>query len=97
MIPTKVMKAIQSYCRSFKWSGVNSITKKALVSEEKMCTPKVAGGLNLVNLKVWNKAAVLKMCWDIEKKQDRLWIKCIHSYYIEGQNMEALRVPAQAC
>jgi len=52
---------------------------------------KVAGGLNLVNLKVWNKAAVLKMCWDIEKKQDRLWIKWIHSYYIKGQHMEALR------
>ncbi|KAG5571299.1 hypothetical protein H5410_061065 [Solanum commersonii] len=84
VIPTKVMKAIQAYCRSFIWSGVNSITNKALVSREKMCTPKVARGLNLVNLRVWNKAAILKMCWDIEKKQDRLWIKWIHSYYING-------------
>ncbi|KAH0689336.1 hypothetical protein KY289_016694 [Solanum tuberosum] len=78
-------------------SGANVITKRALVSWDKMCIPKSVGGLNLVNLKVWNKAAILKIYWDIEQKQDRLWIKWIHSYYIKGQSMEEVRVPAQAC
>jgi len=62
VLPAKVMKIIQAYCRSYIWSGANVITKRALVSWDKVCTPKSAGGLNLVNLKVWNKAAILKMC-----------------------------------
>ncbi|KAG5632148.1 hypothetical protein H5410_003865 [Solanum commersonii] len=97
VLPSKVMKIIQAYCRSYIWLRANVITKRALVSWDKMCTPKSAGRLNLVNLKVWNKAAILKICWDIEQKQDRLWIKWIHSYYIKGQSMEEVRVPAQAC
>lgn len=97
VLPSKVMKIIQAYCRSYIWLRANVITKRALVSWDKMCTPKSDGRLNLVNLKVWNKAAILKICWDIEQKQDRIWIKWIHSYYIKGQSMEEVRVPAQAC
>uniref|UniRef100_A0A0V0I2E3 Putative ovule protein n=1 Tax=Solanum chacoense TaxID=4108 RepID=A0A0V0I2E3_SOLCH len=32
VLPAKVMKIIQAYCRSYIWSGANVITKKALVS-----------------------------------------------------------------
>lgn len=42
VLPAKVMKLIQAYCRSYIWSGMNVITKKALVAWEKMCTPKAA-------------------------------------------------------
>lgn len=69
VIAAKVMKTIPAFCRSYIWSGANNITKKALVSWEKMCTPKVAGGLNMVNLKLWNKAAILKLCWDLSKSR----------------------------
>ncbi|XP_075086042.1 uncharacterized protein LOC142168789 [Nicotiana tabacum] len=34
--------------------------RKALVAWEKICTPKSAGGLNLINLPLWNKAAIAK-------------------------------------
>lgn len=57
----------------------------------------MSSGLNLVNLKIWNKEAILKMCWDMEQKKDKLWIKWIHSYYIKDQNREELRIPNQAC
>ncbi|PHT95409.1 T-complex protein 1 subunit alpha [Capsicum annuum] len=96
IIPAKVMKAIQAYCRSYIWSGVNVITKRALISWEKICLPKVVGGINLINLKLWNKAAILKLCWNIEQKQDKLWIKWVHNYYIKGRNLKNLVVPAQA-
>lgn len=93
VLPAKAIKIIQAYCRSYIWSGANGITKRALVPWDKMCTRKYTGGLNMVNLKVWNKETVLKMCWDIEQKQEKLWIKWIHSYYIKGQSMEQVRVP----
>ncbi|KAH0722879.1 hypothetical protein KY290_005535 [Solanum tuberosum] len=50
MMPTKVMKMIKAYCRSYLWSGSNTITKKALVAWETLCSPKCVGGLNLTNL-----------------------------------------------
>ncbi|KAF3685503.1 hypothetical protein FXO37_00562 [Capsicum annuum] len=61
ILPAKVMNAINTYCRSFIWSGVNTITKKALVSWERMCLPKAASGMQLYNLKIWNKAAITKI------------------------------------
>nr|XP_009608206.1 uncharacterized protein LOC104102245 [Nicotiana tomentosiformis] len=50
ILPAKVLKMIETLCRSYIWSGTNTITRKALVAWEKICTPNSAGGLNLINL-----------------------------------------------
>nr|XP_016505563.1 PREDICTED: uncharacterized protein LOC107823437 [Nicotiana tabacum] len=42
-LPSKVLKMIDSYSRSYIWSGINVITKKPLVAWDKMCTPKSSG------------------------------------------------------
>lgn len=75
MIPAKVLDIIDVYCRNYIWSGVNTISKKALVAWEKVCSSKSAGGLNLMNLRIWVRAAVVKNCWDLVHKNDRLWIR----------------------
>ncbi|XP_060190467.1 uncharacterized protein LOC132619641 [Lycium barbarum] len=62
-----------------------------------MCTPKSAGGLNLINLQQWNKTAIAKTCWDLKHKQDKLWIRWIHAYYIKGQQFHEAATPQQAC
>ncbi|XP_019248378.1 PREDICTED: uncharacterized protein LOC109227632 [Nicotiana attenuata] len=62
-----------------------------------MCSPKSCGGLNLVNIHIWNRAAIAKICWDVEAKQDRLWIKWIRSYYIKGQQFMQMPAPKKAC
>ena len=41
--------------------------------------------MGLINMKVWNRAAIAKLCWDLANKDDKLWIKLIHTYYIKGQ------------
>ncbi|XP_075074523.1 uncharacterized protein LOC142162111 [Nicotiana tabacum] len=61
-----------------------------------MCMPKSAEGLNLTNLKLWNKAAITKICWDLKTKKDTLWINWIHEYYITAQNLESMTIPQQA-
>ncbi|XP_019252766.1 PREDICTED: uncharacterized protein LOC109231563 [Nicotiana attenuata] len=58
ILPAKVMKLIESYCRSYIWSGSNTITKRALIAWEKMYLPKSAGGYNLLNIRVWNRAVI---------------------------------------
>ncbi|XP_060200608.1 uncharacterized protein LOC132628868 [Lycium barbarum] len=61
-----------------------------------MCSPKIAGGLNLPNLKLWNKAVVAKNCWDLAKKEDKIWIKWIHVYYMKGQTLNEMNIPTQS-
>ena len=85
IIPTKIIKVIEGLCRSYLWSGVGDFTKKALIAWEKVCSPKSEGGIGLMNMKVWNRAAIAKLCWDLANKEDKLWIKWVHTYYIKGQ------------
>ena len=39
----------------------------------------------MINLKIWNRAAIAKLCWGLTNKEDKLWIKWIHTYYIKRQ------------
>lgn len=93
IIPAKLLKLIDHYYRSYVWSGKGFPTRKALVAWEKMCCPKSAGGLNLINLQKWNRAAVSKLCWDLAHKEDKLWINV---YYIKGHSLPHWPTPQQA-
>ncbi|XP_019237628.1 PREDICTED: uncharacterized protein LOC109217809 [Nicotiana attenuata] len=97
ILATKVIKIVEGLCRSYIWSGTNEITRKALLAWDRVFLPKAGGGLNFVNLKLWNKAAIAKHCWDIAHKQDKLWIRWIHTYYIKNQQMSTTPTPQQAC
>lgn len=52
---------------------------------ENLWLPKSIGGQNLINLKVWNNAAILKLLQAMHEKKDCPYIKCIHTYYIKGE------------
>ncbi|XP_059306153.1 uncharacterized protein LOC132057530 [Lycium ferocissimum] len=97
VIPAKILKVIDGYCRSYVWSGANEITKKSLVAWTRICMPKSTGGLNLVNLQLWNKAAIAKTYWDLARKQDKLWIRWIHAYYTKGATIQDIPIPKQSC
>ncbi|XP_075096425.1 uncharacterized protein LOC142174516 [Nicotiana tabacum] len=84
---------VEAICRSFLWTGSSTVSKKALVSWEKVCLPQVAGGLNVMNLVFWNKAAVAKHLWAVAKKKDCLWIKWIHTFYIKHHTLEHMPIP----
>lgn len=37
--------------------------------------------MGLRNLKIWNKALLSKLLWNIQAKKDSLWIKWVSHYY----------------
>lgn len=82
-----MIKLIEAHYRSYLWSGTNNITERALVAWDKVYTPKSIGGLNLINIKLWNKAAIAKITWDLASKKDKLWIRWIHNYYIKANTI----------
>nr|XP_016505691.1 PREDICTED: uncharacterized protein LOC107823531 [Nicotiana tabacum] len=87
VLPKKITKLIEAMCRSFLWTGEGSISKKALLAWEKVCLPKSVGGFNIMNIAVWNKAAICKQFWNLCKEKKKLWIQWIHSYYIKGRHI----------
>ncbi|KAK4732122.1 hypothetical protein R3W88_025110 [Solanum pinnatisectum] len=97
LIPSKVVKLIEAHCKRYVWTGTNHINKKALVAWEKICTPKSAGGLNITNLHLWNKATIAMTFWDLTHKQDKIWIRWIHSFYIKNHDIQVKPIPQHAC
>ncbi|WMV14495.1 hypothetical protein MTR67_007880 [Solanum verrucosum] len=80
-LPKKIIHAIESICRKFLWTSSVEASKKALISREKLCWPKASGGLNFLDVFIWNNAAIGKLLWNLYKKKDKLWVEWIHSYY----------------
>lgn len=95
VLPKKVVKVIEATCRSFLWSGGTESSKKALLAWERVCYRKAAGGLNILDISVWNKATIGKLLWNLCMKKDKLWVKWIHCYYGRNRNL-LLEIPKQA-
>lgn len=58
--------------------------------------PYSVGGIDLINIYIWNKAALAKTCWDLAHKSDKLWIRWVHSFYIKSDQVSTSPIPQQA-
>ncbi|XP_048498113.1 uncharacterized protein LOC125496638 [Beta vulgaris subsp. vulgaris] len=43
-------------------------------------------------MNLWNKAALLKQLWALLFKQDKLWVRWVHAYYIKRGSIESVTV-----
>lgn len=61
LLPKKISKLIVTACRTFLWTGNTETSRKALVAWDKVCMSYSAGGLNIIDIVNWNKAALCKL------------------------------------
>lgn len=54
--------------------------------------PKTTGGFNIIDIALWNKAAVCKHYWELCREKNKLWIQWIHNYYIKGKEVWGIQV-----
>nr|XP_016462545.1 PREDICTED: uncharacterized protein LOC107785694 [Nicotiana tabacum] len=80
---------------NFLWTGRNEYSRRALVAWSIVCMPKVAGGLNILDIFIWNKAAICKLLWVVGKKKEKLWVQWIHCIYIKGRDLASMPTPNQ--
>ncbi|XP_016494420.2 uncharacterized protein LOC107813653 [Nicotiana tabacum] len=78
-----MMKKLETVCRTFLQTRGTNASKKALLSWDKVCSPKkIAGGYNVID-----KTGICKLLWNLYKKKDKLWVQWIHLYYGKKQKV----------
>ncbi|VFQ76078.1 unnamed protein product [Cuscuta campestris] len=97
IIPSMVMKKIQSLCRNFLWGSSQNQRRTPLVAWDDLCLPQQYGGLGLKNLVYYNKASVMKMVWDIALEKEILWIKWIHNRYLKNSDIWECKIKTDDC
>lgn len=96
MLPKRILKLVENSCRTFLWTGSVAISKRALVSWENVCQSRAAGGLNVLNMFRWNKAAVMKQLWALANKKDCLWVKWVRIFYMKQESLDNFEIPKNA-
>nr|XP_016510191.1 PREDICTED: uncharacterized protein LOC107827554 [Nicotiana tabacum] len=86
---------LQLVKRVILWTWGSTISKKALLAWEKVYQPKSADGFNVMDISLWNKAAISKKLWNLCKEKNKLWIKWVHCYYIKSKHVWEVQ-PSQA-
>lgn len=75
MLPKKLGRHVDQACRVFLWAGKEGLSRKGLVAWIQVCQPMLHGGLNIRQIFVWTRDALLKQLWVFSLKKDRLWVK----------------------
>ncbi|CAK8565426.1 unnamed protein product [Lathyrus sativus] len=84
LIPKFAIKKINSICRSFIWSGNCEASRKSLSTWKRVCSTIKQGGLQIINLTMWNCMLLLKCLWNLCRKADSIWVMGMYSYYLKG-------------
>ncbi|XP_015159266.1 uncharacterized protein [Solanum tuberosum] len=85
ILPKKISQLIDQMCKRFLWTGKAEVTKKALVAWSRLCQPQSAGGMNMIDMEIWNKVAISKLLRNMCTKKNKIWIKWIYAYYVKGR------------
>ena len=81
LLPASVCGKIEKSCRRFIWDGKSKSHKMSMVGWNKICMPKLKGGLGFKKLDVMNQALLMKLSWEVVLNSDKLWVKVICSKY----------------
>ena len=80
-IPSVVVKKILKLQRDFLWGWGSERRKIVWASWEKVCESRDAGGLGVINIKLFNVALLGKWIWRMDSLKDSLWKEVLESKY----------------
>lgn len=63
--PVSLIKTVDRWIKNFVWSGDVSVKKVVTVTWSKVCSPIYEGGLGLRSIRAINRAALLKLSWEL--------------------------------
>ncbi|GAV73163.1 zf-RVT domain-containing protein, partial [Cephalotus follicularis] len=81
IVPIATLKQCEKIMRAYLWAGSTG-SSKAKVSWSQVCKPKVEGGLGLRKAIDCNKAAMVRLLWDVIIDRSSLWVRWTTWKYI---------------
>ena len=89
-IPDSLCSELNSLISNFWWGQWEKERKLAWISWEKMCKPKVDGGMGFKDLRAFNLALLVKQGWRLFKNLGSLTHRILKARYFPDRNfMEA--------
>lgn len=82
--PVSLLKSIDNWIRNFIWSGDIHVKKIVTVAWHKVCCPLIEGGLGIRSLRALNKAAMLKLSWEMVSS-NKQWVVIIRARYFKNK------------
>ncbi|XP_058783432.1 uncharacterized protein LOC131658115 [Vicia villosa] len=90
--PENMIYKIEAICRNFLWTDGFEGSRKAPISWKKVCCPKCRGGLNIIDIEVWNKTNQLRLLWNLSGKTDSLCVRWIQAYYLKNKQLMEIQI-----
>ncbi|KAK9195305.1 hypothetical protein WN943_003425 [Citrus x changshan-huyou] len=88
VIPRGTQAKINHISHRFIWSGNSERSNMSMASWDRICQPKMVGGLGLKNFHHINEALLMKIVWNIIVSPTSLWSKVLCSKYgVENDNL----------
>lgn len=95
-IPEGLINNMNSICRNFWWGQRGSEHKLALISWNRMCRSKDAGGIGLRDLSAFNDALLAKQCWRLVTNPDSFAATVLKGKYFPRTTFWDAKVPPNA-
>eukprot|EP00253_Pinus_taeda_P008637 PITA_08637 len=88
--PKWVLKRLRNLQRDFLWGSTETNRKWALVKWDKVCKPKIQGGIGLRDPENSNTIMNAKIWWQWVTNPDKLWAKIRRAKYANNRPQEEL-------
>lgn len=82
LLPKWVVEELNRLMRAFLWKGSDKCYGgNCLMSWDKVCRPKINGGLGILHLQTQNKALLMKWLWKLVHQEEGTWSSTFRLIY----------------
>ncbi|XP_019459917.1 PREDICTED: uncharacterized protein LOC109359677 [Lupinus angustifolius] len=92
--PAQLLKHMDNCIRNFIWSGDIKVCKLVTMAWHEVCMPTIEGGLGLRSLAAINKAALLKLSWDMLSSPQDWSYQLLEGQLARNPLVDSLEIPA---
>ncbi|XP_058742348.1 uncharacterized protein LOC131614816 [Vicia villosa] len=86
-LPKFVLAKIDSICRTFLWTGKSDKSMKSPIVWHTVCRPRCNGGLNIINLSIWNQGTHV-----IELEQGNSWSWIFQAVMLQREHIGRIQI-----